>query len=93
MALKQTKITVTASVAHGIKQNLNFSIEVQNCLKKFLSKDWGKCSENDKKANDADLASAMGSYDIAHGSEKTLWIKRDDHGEFFVITALYPSEW
>jgi hypothetical protein len=90
---KKNQTTITASVAHDLKKDTKFAIEVQTCLNKFLANDWGTCSENDKALNDSDPSSAMGNYPIVTGSEKTLWVKRDDYGGFYLITILYPSDY
>ena len=90
---KATKVTITASVNHSINETRSFAREVQTALRRFASNDWGNCSENDKEMNDSDPASAMGNYAIEHGAEKKLWIKRDDYGDFYLITVLYPSDY
>ena len=90
---KATRVVATRAVALTAQSNPNFNAELQASLRKFTANDWGICSENDKAQNDLDPASAMGNYPIDHGSETKLWIKRDDYGDYFVITALYPSDY
>ena len=90
---KQTKLTITAAVNHCIQESRAFAREVQTALRKFSSNDWGICSENDKAMNNEDPGSAMGNYPIEHGNGKMLWVKRDDYGDFYQITVLYPSDY
>lgn len=71
--------------------------EMNGCLLRHSTGDWGEISEADKHGNDAARAEGeriLSSYDLPRG--RKLWIiteAEDDEGKRLATTALLPTEY
>ena len=86
-----SKTVITKGIAAKIAENPVFAQEVTYYHGRYLLKDWGDISENDKALNDESVASGsgdiMGAYETCEGR---IWIKTEHDRS--VTTILFPDE-
>ena len=104
------KLVVTRGVNYHIAEDTKlglsnkFSKFVYKSLIRFNRGDWGDVSEEDKKANDADLESLnsggwygriLAAYSDGSWPERAIWITRNTAEEdgTQAITVMFPSEY
>ena len=98
------KLVVTRGVNDHIAEDTKFAKFVSKSLIRFNRGDWGDVSEDDKKANDADLESLnndgwygriLASYSDCSWQERHIWITRNTAEEdgTQAITVMFPSEY
>lgn len=83
---------VTRGIAAKIEKSKLFAQEVIFHHGRFLQKDWGDVSENDKEMNDLNATgeegSLMGAYETSEGR---IWIMTEHDRS--VTTILFPDEY
>ena len=80
-------LVITAAALKKFPQSF-----IDDCIRRHHSGDWGSCSENDKKQNDAYVRTGgrlMSTY--ADPADLTLWVITEDDRS--VTTALLPSDY
>lgn len=89
------KVVVTHKINYEMKNNLQFMIEVDICLKRFAVKDWGCLSDEDKTVNNEALQYPddlylLGAYQTCKGK---IWIITNRVSENSnATTVLFPEE-
>lgn len=85
-------IVMTKRIAEDMKNNYQFSHEVQIALQKYKYQDWGNTEESDKKLNDEAVKCK---------NDRILAVYQTSKGKIWIITEydrsittiLYPDEY
>ena len=84
-------VLLTSGVNDKVATDSSFAKFVLTSIRRFIRKDWGTLSENDRSLNDANPESAMGTYINQTG--KKIWIKADEYKDGIHYTIMFPYEY
>ena len=85
------KVLMTRKVADLTAEDAKFANEILECMKKYINKDWGCLSEEDKQSNEEALENVdriLAAYQTSKGK---IWIITEwDRSS---TTILFPEEY
>ncbi len=91
--LKTGPLYLTCGVADRVSVDADFALFLDDCLKRYLMRDWGDLCEEDAKANDAAFRNGddriLASYKATDGTK--LWIITECDRS--ATTVLFPDEY
>ena len=93
--MKTGRLVLTRGINDLTAENTEFAKFVTNCLKRYLSHDWGDIAKEDRKQND-DAAKygndrILAAYENAKHPDWKIWIITEWDGS--ATTILFPSEY
>lgn len=72
--MKLGKVLMTKKIASTVSESTTFANEILECMKKYINKDWGCLSEEDKQSNEEALENSdriLAAYQTSKGK---VWI-------------------
>jgi hypothetical protein len=91
------KVVVTSSIYAEMKENAQFAKEINGCLQRYASKDWGNLCEEDKQINEnalkyPDDLYLLATYETIKGQIYIITNRISETAGDNGTTVCYPSE-
>lgn len=85
----------TRTIAQNIKDEPKYGLEINKCIERFISKDWGDLTDDDIKSNNEAIVyndRILASYKTSKGK---IYIIADatDKNYYETVTVLFASEY
>lgn len=85
----------TRTIAQNIKDEPKYGLEINTCIERFISKDWGDLTDDDIKSNNEAIIlgdRVLASYKTSKGK---VYIIADaiDKNNYETITVLFANEY
>lgn len=85
----------TRTIAQNIKENPKYRLEINKCIERFISKDWGDLTTDDIKSNNEAIVyndRILASYKTSKGK---IYIIADatDKNYYETVTVLFADEY
>lgn len=85
----------TRTIAQNIKDEPKYGLEINKCIERFISKDWGDLTDDDIKSNNEAIVyndRILASYRTSKGK---IYIVADttDENYYETVTVLFASEY
>ena len=91
------KVVVTRGIDAAMKENSNFTEEIYKSLQRYIVKDWGDLSENDKQVNEdalqyPDDLYLLAAYNTCKGKIYIITSRISESAGDNATTVCFPSE-
>ena len=85
----------TRTIAQDIQTDPKYRLEINNCIERFISKDWGGLTDDDIKSNNEAIVYNDRILDSYKTSKGKIYIIADatDKNYYEIVTVLFANEY